>query len=482
MTRDEQLGSALRELRVPDHAPEFAARLRAGLEEGSVGAPAQVEGAAAARRARRRREAAGAPAPPAPRRGRRRRRPPLLAGLGVAGVLAAVALALVLLAPDGTQTPGGGRLGAEPATAAQLGARLTSTLATVDTLSAILVVRERPSPDLPLRTTRSRLLLSSSGDERLTTIGDGPDSGYDASAGRQTVFGDPDVPQTGGTVTTGMAPGPPDRPLGDRAIQRQLRGVARALRAAGAAPVRAVTYDGRPAWRIAIGAEQDVHALPGDTGDRIELVIDRRTGIPLLVRETYRGRLVAQRRLEDVRIDPPLEPRAFVPRPADPSGIVATMNFTQGFRPRAFDRAERVVGYAPLEPAWLPAGFRRAETAVALRTPSPTGAEGMNPPSHDVVSTAYRRGLDTVVVSTRSAGIDAKAWDDPVAAPEGFLVRPQRACFRSGALKGACGELMVDPRATTHVWTIAGGLVVTVSGDLTQGELERVAASLRRAG
>lgn len=472
MSRDEQLGSALRELRVPDHAPEFAARLRAGLEEGIGVSPAPA--ASRGRRARR----AAAP----PQGGGRRRRPPLLAGLGVAGVLAAVALALVLLAPDGTQTPGGGRLGAEPATAAQLGARLTSTLATVDTLSAILVVRERPSPDLPLRTTRSRLLLNSSGDELLAQVGGGRVVAFDAGAGRQTEFGDPDVPDA--SITTGVAPGPPDRPLGDRAIQRQLRGVARALRAAGAAPVRAVTYDGRAAWRIAIGAEQDVHALPGDTGDRIELVVDRRTGIPLLVRETYRGRLVSERRLEQVRIDPPVPAGAFQPRPRASGGQlgVATNRFADGFRHRAFDRAERVVGYAPLEPAWLPAGFRRAETAVALRTPSPTGAEGMNPPSHDVVSTAYRRGLDTVVVSTRSAGVDAKAWDDPVAAPEGFLVRPQRACFRSGALKGACGELMVDPRATTHVWAIAGGLVVTVSGDLTQGELERVAASLRRAG
>ncbi len=37
---------------------------------------------------------------------------------------------------------------------------------------------------------------------------------------------------------------------------------------------------------------------------------------------------------------------------------------------------------------------------------------------------------------------------------------------------------MVDPRAIPHVWAIADGLVVTVAGDLTQGELERVAGSL----
>ncbi len=79
-------------------------------------------------------------------------------------------------------------------------------------------------------------------------------------------------------------------------------------------------------------------------------------------------------------------------------------------------------------------------------------------------------------MTTRRAG-DAD-WQDPVAVPEGFLVGPQRACFRTGALAGACGELIVDPRAIPHVWAIADGRVVTVAGDLTQGELERVAGSL----
>jgi hypothetical protein len=405
-------------------------------------------------------------------------------GLTAAAGLVAVALALVLLLPEGTRTPGGGTLGAQPATAAQVGARVATALARIDALSAVLVVRGRTASDAPLRTTRSRLWLTSAGDERVQALGrgGGRDAAYDAATGTEVVVRDPGVP--GSSVTRGLAPGPPDRPASDRAVQRQLGGVARALRAAGAAPVRAVSYDGRPAWRIAVAAAIDVHALPGDTGDRVEITVDRASGLPLRVRETFRGRFVAERRLERVRIDPRIPAGTFTPDPAAvPQGQLdhAVDRFDAGFRRRPFAQARAAVGYAPLAPRALPAGFARAETAVAVTTPFATGAEGMNPPSRDVVSTAYRRGLDAVVVSTRRVGGDPRAWADPLAAPEGFLVRSERVCFRAGALAGSCGQLLVDPRATPHVWAIAGGLVVTVAGDLTRGELLRAAGSLAPA-
>lgn len=330
---------------------------------------------------------------------------------------------------------------------------MTSALARIDALAAILVVREKPASDVPMRTTRSRLLLTSAGDERLIGIDGGRDAAYHADSGVETVLRDPGFP--GATVTRGLAPGPLDRTFGDRAVQRQLGGVACALRAASAAPVSHIAYEGRPAWRIELRAEPNVRALPGDTGDRIEVVVDPRTGIPLRVRETFEGRLVSERRLEQVRLDPPIPPRVFAPplseAPRDGLGTSVGI-FRAGFRPSRFDRARAAVGYAPLRPGWLPSGFARAETAVASDTPFPTGAEGMNPPSRDVGSTAYRRGLDTVVVSTRRVGADRAAWADPLAAPEGFLVRGERVCLRAGALAGSCGELLVDPRATPHVW------------------------------
>ena len=47
-----------------------------------------------------------------------------------------------------------------------------------------------------------------------------------------------------------------------------------------------------------------------------------------------------------------------------------------------------------------------------------------------------------------------------------------------GALKGARSRLVLDPRAIAHVWALTEGLVVTVSGNLDERELARVARSL----
>ncbi len=235
----------------------------------------------------------------------------------------------------------------------------------------------RPSPDLPLRTTRYRLLRDSDGDERVAQVGGGFDRAYDAGAGVEREAADVSNGDQA-TVTRGLAPGPPDRPLGDLLAQQQLGGVARALRAAGAAPVREVTDGGRPAWRISVRAEQDVHALPGDSGDRIELTIDRRTGLPLRVRETYRGSVVAERRLERLRIDAPIAAREFAPRPTGP-----VTDLDGGFAHATLDAARARFGYTPLTPRWLPEGFSGAETAITATTSSPTGAEGLNPPTRE---------------------------------------------------------------------------------------------------
>lgn len=483
--RDDRLGAALRDLPVPDHAPEFAAQLRTRLNAAAPLAPSPDQCGSA---------------PPRGgwiRSGRRGRGPQRLRiGAGLLAGLAVVALVLLLLAPGG-EGPARLPLGAQPATAAQLGIRVETALARIDALSAVLVVRARDASDVPFRTTRSRLWLTSAGDERAIPLGGGgggagePDGTAGAAGAAEEVAFDAatgvEWRQGGGvpgvTRTKGLAPGPPDRASSVRGVQRQLGGVARALRAAGTAPVRRLTYAGRPAWRISVPAEIDVHALPGDTGDRVEITVDRATGLPLRVRETWRGRFVSERRLEQVRVDPRVPAGTFAPAPVTPPGElgVSVDHFDGGFRHLPLGQAHRAVGYAPLHPSVLAHGFRRAETAVAATTPSPTGAEGMNPPSRDVVSTAYRRGLSAFYVTTRAAGANPRAWADPVAAPEGFLVRPERVCFRRGVLAGSCGELLVDPRATPHVWAVSGGLVVTIAGDLTRGELLALAASLTRA-
>jgi hypothetical protein len=136
------------------------------------------------------------------------------------------------------------------------------------------------------------------------------------------------------------------------------------------------------------------------------------------------------------------------------------------------------VGRAPLVPSWVPAGFDRLEVAVAKRS-RPTGDEQRrNPPSKDVISIRYRRGLDELVVTSRLTGADPSAWGDPVLGSSPMGRRPQPVEFEQGALAGREGELVIDANSVPHVWAVAGPLVVTVAGNLDREELIRVAESL----
>src|SRR5205085_4809097 len=98
-------------------------------------------------------------------------------------------------------------------------------------------------------------------------------------------------------------------------------------------------------------------------------------------------------------------------------------------------QAVAIVGYRPFLPTDLPGGFERAEVTAAAEGPS-TGSEGMNPAAPGVVSVAYRRGFDRIVVTTRRTdgigrchqevpGSDPSAcWADPLASGEGFVDEP----------------------------------------------------------
>jgi len=155
------------------------------------------------------------------------------------------------------------------------------------------------------------------------------------------------------------------------------------------------------------------------------------------------------------------------------------MRSDDGFRRVALGDVAGAVGYAPLVPTRVPNGFRLAAVAVAAEA-APTGAGAGNPPSRNVVSLAYRRGLDRIVVTTRRAG-DGR-WTDPLASGEGFVDHPEPVALDAGALAGAVGHVVLSPHGVPHLWALDDGLVITVAGDLSRGELVAVAGSLRTRG
>ncbi|HJV08354.1 MAG TPA: hypothetical protein VJ653_01690, partial [Acidimicrobiales bacterium] len=346
-------------------------------------------------------------------------------------------------------------------------------------------------PDAGGRTTlRWSFVTTAAGDERITGIGRRDDVAYSAARREQRAITD-DVPR--GQVITNLPPGPPDQAARPSVLRRDVASVVRAfLTTTGEVPVTEVTEQGRPAWRLLTPVTPNKLAGPGNSGDQLEVVVDRETGFPLRVTETLAGRFLHEVRLSNLLVDGPVDPASF------------TFEFPAGARPfrqdvgfRAVTLAEvrAAVGYQPVLPsaASLPAGFQLAEITVAT-TAQPTGTEGANPQSRNVVSVAYRRGFDRIVVTTRSTGTARRCsitlpgsdpttcWADPLASGEGFRDEPERFTVAAGALAGAQAELVLSPRGVPHVWTIDSRLVVTVAGDAGGEELRRMAESFAPAG
>jgi hypothetical protein len=425
--RDDELGAALRALEIPEHRRSFHPDLRRQL---------------------------------APKRSKRGRFALRLAAAAI--VLAGVGLAIGL--PRGDNGP-------EPATAALVKAQMRSALSELRTLEGVLVADgPRPGDE-----ERWRFALDATGDLRL----EGPRAGevitYDAAAG--AVRSAQHSASLGGDALfyaerTGVALGPPDLGPPTWLLPNEFGAYVRAALAAGDPGVREVTYDGRQAWQLDVDTARNA-IVPELSGDHFRITVDRETSLPVRVVETRHGAFLRELRLERLRVNGDLDAGTF--RLAFPTGA-EVMRSDDGFHRVALDKVAAIVGYSPLAPNWLPAGYRLSAVAVA-RESAPTGTEGGNPASRMVVSLSYRRGLDQFLVTTRLRG--GGAWSDPLATGEGFVDHPDRVTLARGALAGVGAELLIVPRGIPHLWALRDRLVVTIGGDLTRAELLRVGESLR---
>jgi hypothetical protein len=248
-----------------------------------------------------------------------------------------------------------------------------------------------------------------------------------------------------------------------------LGAVARALVAAKDPRVSESEFEGRKTWHAVLRTTPN--RWYGDY-DRLDVMVDQETGIVLRVLYTLRGEFESELRVLRLVVDRPLPRGTFALR--FPRGE-EVLRSDQGFRGIPLARASSIVGYQPLVPDRVPNGYHLAEVAVA-RTPTSNGPAD-NPPSRDVVSLSYRRGFDQFIVTTRRRG--GGSWRDPLGPPPGLTAHPEPVRLHGGALDGVRARLDVDPRTTPHVWALTPDLVVTVSGDLSRGELLDVAQSLR---
>jgi hypothetical protein len=434
--RDVALGAALRELDVPDHAPGFFDELERRLAT-------------------------------EPARRRPTRRPRLRRGLRIAAVAAAVGVVAAIVGwPRADE--------AQVASAAVVKEHVRASLDALRTLSGVIVTDGPRAGD----DRRVRFTLDARGDFRLDGPARGEAIAYDASTGiarsaqRSASLGGDALFYA---ERRGVAPGPPDQGPPTWILPDELGAYVRALLASGDPRVEEIAYEGRAAWRVDVDTVPNA-VVPAFSGDRLEITVDRQSGIPVRVVESKAGGVLRELRIEQLAVDEPVETDAFTL--SFPPGA-EVLRSDEGFRRVSLAEVGGIVGYAPLVPSRLPDGYELAEVGVATEA-GPTGTEAGNPPSRMVVSLAYRRGLDRFLVTTRLAGTEQ--WSDPLATGEGFVDRPEAVDFASGALEGAEAKLVLAPRGIPHVWAVANGVVATVAGDLSRDELLAVAGSLHTAG
>ncbi len=470
--RDHRLGAALSDLDVPAHRPGFWAALDDRLVEDRVARRSEPPGAEAPHGAAAMGTNVVELAELAEETGRRSgRRRPARPGrwLGAAAAVLAVAAALGVL----SLRPDDERARQEVATVQDVAGRLSSSLAGATTIGGTLTETMAPS-DGPAVVVTSTFVRRADGSFRLTALDGSRDVAYDAPSGiRRELTTGPDG-STVATEETGVSPGFPDGGVAGFVFADDLATIVRTLAATPEATITETERDGRAAWVLETPISPDLLGGPG-TPDNVRLVIDRATVTP--VRYTFLAgeEAVLDVAVSDLVVDGAADPGPFTM--AVPEGVEVT-TIDHGFR-RVTDplAAAAAAGYPAAVPGFVPEGFELAEAAVAERA-QPTGAEGGNPPSTDVISLSYRRGFEQLVVTTRRA-VDPEGfgWSDPFGA-EGVLLDAEERELGAGRFAGVTVEVATTPPTLPHLWGESPEVVFTVSGSLDRDELVAVAESL----
>jgi hypothetical protein len=374
-----------------------------------------------------------------------------------------VRIRLLLIAAAGAVVAGalafGLTRGSEVTPAAQVRAAVARALASTGSISGVFVDNATG-----YTRTRWRFVVDSTGAFRI----DGP------TARSKNVY-DPDknVESTSAgshfVVNAGLAPGPPDPSAPESlVIERGPGAVVADLAAVSDPEVEQITYDSRPAWLV---------KTPNGL-----VTVDRATGVPVREEVLRKGKVAFEWRIDGLRVSPAVE--AIAPLKLRPGQ--GWFSDSDGFQRVTPAEARSLAEYAPLLPQHLPSGFTLSALAYGANPRATERADDFNPSSVDVISAAYRSGFDELVVTTRRTdaygGSSAADWGDPLPGSTAVAAASKTVTFRSGALAGQSGRLVLEPDALPHIWAAGPKLFVTVAGTVDGPELLKVANSLHASG
>jgi hypothetical protein len=281
-------------------------------------------------------------------------------------------------------------------------------------------------------------------------------------------------------VTTGFPLGEPD--TSDVGGGTGLSTIARALQAGGKATLQTTVYEGRPAWVISISTGVAT-GLQMDQEETALITVDQQTNLPVRFRIALDGVIMLDNRWSNVRVDEPLPDKAFVIAPPEGAKVV---HKDGGFRRLPLARIGSRVGYVPLLPTWLPAGYVQKWAAVAARwRTEDTEIFGRGETiGRDVAAVQFVRGFDDLTVTTRKV-VDAQwaATTDQIDDPTWSNLVRKDVRLTSGAFAGVTARVVVAPRTRIpHLYAVKGAVLLTVAGSATARELVAIAESLEPYG
>lgn len=471
-TPDRELTSALRALPVPEHTDDFFDRLRGRLVAESLdsnGAPSDVTHLSAVRRA------AGT------RRPQRLRR---LLTMATAPAAAVACFALVVGGAVVARKAGDGGSGQlqQQSVALVGGKKVPRQLVSVAPYAPAKhgvriafkkVDIDRDHPARPEITSEYEATVSEAGDYRITRRHKPLEIVHSAKTSRRLMYlpGDDSPLQDQFGLSNGPPEPEPSTP--DRALSRDLGAAVRAIAVLHPERVTKTTHLGREALVL-----QQPIELSDFPVDSIKYVVDVKTGFPLQIVQTNQGAFYREMNVTAIA-DVPLDQSAF--EFVGESGL-APAPVDRGHRDVTLDEAAQRTQHAPLVPSWAPKGYRL--TRVTLAPELAKLDDNGNPPSREVVSLLYRRGLDTFTVTTRLTSPTPDEplpyWSNPLLHGTPLPDRTEPVRISSGALTGTEVNVGVYPLVWPHLWAQTDNLVLTVAGDLTREELVRIAGSLEK--
>ncbi len=392
------------------------------------------------------------------------------------GLVAAAAVAVVVVAVALFGLPGVRESGPQPSLAAQVLAKMTSSLGAVHSFEADEVGVDYQSGTAV--TSTSHIALTAGGDGRWDAGHGKASTIHNSALGTQWTLKRVRGRLVPESVAIGLPAGTVFSNAGDSANAFMQQSYSTALRALLAArqkgmDVRPSTFQGRPAWVVTFAYD------PAEAVE-IRLTIDQQTGLVFASGQYEKGQPVFEYHVENVRINQPLAPGLFLP-PAglhlDPPRAIPPGN-DRGFRRVPLSRVERLVGYAPLVPARVPAGYALADVTATAK--SPVHAPGSSP---SLVSMVYRRGFSSFTVALMPD--DNGGFPDPGGGAVTAGDLRQHITLAGGTLSGSRADVFIGLWAATaqvFVWGRGVPLNVMIRGDLTRDELVAVAESLQTYG